>query len=612
VPSIRKLPGAVWQGIVLISMPALILVALQIYTATGIVPGSWRSQALVAHTLRVIEAARALDQSMSETERGEFGYIVTGDQTYLDIYQNAARKTPQNLKRLRQLTADNPAQLPRIALLDSAVELKLTELQSAVEARQKSGFSAAYRLIKANLQPDTRRVITGLVELVIETEDKLLSAREAKFVALESRAENANTVGVALTVSLMLLGAILLGRALRHDARRLARLRDSEERFRLLVSGVKDYAIFMLDPEGRIVSWNEGARRIKGYGPHEAIGLHMSAFYPADGGNSTHMAEKELAVAEREGSSEAEGWRLRKDGSRFYANEVITALRTDDGSLRGFGIVTRDVTEKRAHEAALEESRSALAQAQKMEALGQLTGGLAHDFNNLLGVIIGGIDLAQRHADPANPEKSAQMLNAARQAAQQGAALVHRMLTFSRRQKLTLQVVDVNSLVRNMLELVRRTLGGQIRLECRLDPDLWPTRADPNQLESALLNLCVNARDAMENGGTLTIITGNIPRGDAVAVSSTGECVLLAVSDTGPGMDPDTVAHAFEPFYTTKPEGKGSGLGLSQVHGFAKQSGGGTEIESKAGEGTVVKIFLPRCVQESVDQKAPASAGARG
>ncbi|HWE06282.1 MAG TPA: CHASE3 domain-containing protein, partial [Rhizomicrobium sp.] len=434
-------------------MPALILVALQIYSAAGIVPGSWRTQGQVSHTLHVIDAARALDQSMSETERGEFGYIVTGDKTYLETYQNAARRTPRNLQRLRQLTLDNPSQVRRIAVLESAVDLKLAELQTAVEARQKSGFLAAYRLIEANLKPDTRRVITGLVELIIASEDKLLAGREAKFAALENSVENANTIGIALTISLMLLGALMLGRALRHDATRLARLRESEERFRHLVSGVRDYAIFMLDPRGRVVSWNEGATRIKGYSPREAIGLHVSAFYPPEAGDRRAEADDELAIAEREGGTAAEGWRVRKDGSRFYANTVTTALRAEDGTLRGFAKITRDVTERRAQQAALEESRSALAQAQKMEALGQLTGGLAHDFNNLLSVIIGGIEFAQRHSDTGDSQRSAQMLDAAKQAAQQGAALVRRMLAFSRRQKLAPRVVDVNSLVRNMSEL---------------------------------------------------------------------------------------------------------------------------------------------------------------
>jgi len=611
VPSIRKLPSAVWQGIILISLPALILVALQIYSAARIVPGSRHSQQLVAHTLHVIDAARALDQSMSETERGEFGYIVTGDRTYLDLYQGAARRTPQNLQRLRQLTQDNPDQTRRIAVLASAVDLKLTELQSAVEARQKKGFLAAYRLIEANLKPDTRRVITGLVELTIVAEDKLLAAREAKFAMLETSAENASTIGIAMTVSLMLLGALMLARALRHDAQRLARLRESEERFRLLVSGVKDYAIFMLNPEGRVVSWNEGARRIKGYSPVEAIGLHMSAFYPPEIGGRRGVADEELAVAAREGSVEAEGWRVRKDGSRFYANAIITALRAEDGTLRGFAKVTRDVTERRSHEAAIEESRSALAQAQKMEALGQLTGGLAHDFNNLLSVIIGGIDFALRNTDPPDPARNAQMLDAAKQAAQQGAALVRRMLAFSRRQKLAPQIVDVNSSVRSMSELIRRTLGEHVRLECTLESALWRALVDTNQLESALLNLCVNARDAMPRGGTLEIATNNFFQGGRPQLDTPlGEYVVLSVSDTGEGMGPEIVAHAFEPLYTTKPEGKGSGLGLSQVHAFAKQSGGRVTIESRVGRGTTVKIFLPRYVEETLDAEMPAQTGA--
>jgi len=586
-----------WRGIVLIALPALILVALEIYSATGIIPGSWRSQQLVDQTLKIIDAARALDQSVSEAERGQFGFILTGDKTYLDIYQGAARQTPQRLARLRKLTQGNPEQERRIALLESAVNVKLAELQSAVETRQKSGFLAAYKRIEADLKPDTRRVITGLVELTIAAQDKLLDGREARLGALQTSAETADTIGIALTLSLMLLGALMFVRALRQDARSLTRLRESEERFRLLVSGVKDYAIFMLDPNGHIVSWNEGARRIKGYHPGEAIGRHISIFYPPEGGDSDARAGEELTRAAREGSLQAEGWLQRKDGSLFYANTVITALRAEDGALRGFAKVTRDVTEKRAHEAALEESRAALAQAQKMEALGHLTGGLAHDFNNLLSVIIGGIDFVLQRGDRAEPEKNAQMLDAAKQAAQQGAVLVRRMLAFSRRQTLAPQVVDVNTLVCNMSELLRRTLGGNVRLEIILAPDLWLTRADPNQVESALLNLSVNARDAMPGGGNLIVRTSNCS-GDAIprlgGEPELARYVLLEVIDTGEGMSPETIEHALEPFYTTKPDGKGSGLGLSQVHTFVQQCNGRIMIESETGHGTTVKLFLPR------------------
>jgi PAS domain S-box-containing protein len=589
VPKLRRLRGAVWQGIGLIVLPALVLVGLQIYGATGIVPASWRGQELVAHTLQVIATARALDQSVSEAERGEFGYVVTAAKPYLDIYAGAARQVTQRLKRLHDLTTDNPEQTRRIALLSSAIDQKLAELQSAVDARQKLGLAPAFRTVETNLKPDTRRVISGLVGLLIASEDRLLAAREAKIATLEDRAERVNVVGITLTVALMLLGALILGGALRRDSLSVARLRESEERFRVLVSGVRDYAIFMLDPGGRVVSWNEGARRIKGYDPGQAIGLHLSAFRPAEEGDPHARADEVLAAAEREGSVKSEGWRVRKDGSRFYANTLTTALWADDGSLRGFAEVTRDVTERRAHEAALEESRAALAQAQKMEALGQLTGGLAHDFNNLLAVIIGGIEFVQLH--PANEPKNTQMLDAARQAAQQGAQLVRRMLAFSRRQALEPQTIDVNALVRDMAALLERTLGENIRLEMNLDPVLWLTRVDRNQLETALVNLCVNARDAMPGEGELTVLTRNDgpETGD-----SNRQRVLIAVSDTGEGMPAETIRHAFEPFYTTKPEGKGTGLGLSQVHGFVKRFGGTVAIESEEGRGSTVKLFLPR------------------
>ena len=250
-----------------------------------------------------------------------------------------------------------------------------------------------------------------------------------------------------------------------------------------------------------------------------------------------------------------------------------------------------------------ERTELALQQAQKMEAVGRLTGGIAHDFNNLLTAILGNVDLALRRVGDGD-ERLKRSLNAARQASERAASLVQRLLAFSRQHPLEVRAVDVNRLVQGMSELLRRTIGETITVEAVLAGGLWKTAIDPNQLENALLNLAVNARDAMPSGGRLTVETANTYLDDAyVAANATdvpsGQYVLIAISDSGTGMSKDIIERAFEPFFTTKPTGSGTGLGLSMVYGFVKQSGGHIKIYSEAGEGTSVKLYLPRLMDEN-------------
>src|SRR4029079_10479929 len=266
-----------------------------------------------------------------------------------------------------------------------------------------------------------------------------------------------------------------------------------EGRYQLLVGAIRDYAIFMLDTRGVITNWNPGAERFKGYSAGEIIGQHFSRFY-TDEDRATDLPRRALETAERDGKFEAEGWRVRKDGSRFCAHVVIDPIRDNSGALLGFAKITRDLTERRESQLALEQAREALFQSQKTEAIGQLTGGVAHDFNNLLAAILGSLELIKkRTAD----EKVLSYVETATQAAKRGAALTQRMLAFARRQELKAERVDVTSLVQGMSELLQRFVGPETLLETRFPPQLPAIIADPNQLESAILNLVVNARDAM-------------------------------------------------------------------------------------------------------------------
>jgi PAS domain S-box-containing protein len=368
-------------------------------------------------------------------------------------------------------------------------------------------------------------------------------------------------------------------------------LKQSQEQFRLLVQGVSDYAIYMLDPEGVVANWNPGAHRIKGYSSEEIVGNHFSIFY-TDEDRAAGEPQKVLEAVERDGRLEREGWRVRKDGSRFWAHVVIDAIRGDDGKLIGYAKITRDITERREAQRQLEAAREALLQSQKMEAIGQLTGGIAHDFNNLLMVVLGSLELMRKRL-PDDPKLLALLENAV-QGAQRGSLLTKRMLAFARRQELKQQAVEIPELVRGMTDMLQRSLGPTILIETRFPLVSKPVLGDANQFEMILLNLAVNARDAMPDGGQIVIATREeVLRGGDGNRLKPGTYISLTMRDTGEGMDEATLRRATEPFFTTKGPGKGTGLGLSMVHGVAEQSGGWFTLHSRKGEGTTAELWLP-------------------
>src|SRR5262245_22592676 len=394
-------------------------------------------------------------------------------------------------------------------------------------------------------------------------------------------------------------------RQLAHQA-----LLESEIRYRRLVEAVVDYAIFRLDTSGRIATWNSGAQRIKGYNQSEIIGKHFSTFYTEED-RKADVPNRALEIAATTGKYEDEGWRIRKDGSSFRAMYVIDAIRDDSGQLVGFAKVTRDITEKREAQLGLQAAQEQLAVSQKMEAVGQLSGGIAHDFNNLLMIVIGNLETAQHQSlkPPINATLSRALGNAMR-GAQRAAALTGRLLAFSRRQPLDPKPTDINKFLGSATEFLQRSLGEKIQIEAVGAAGLWWVEVDTNHLESALVNLAINARDAMPNGGKLTLEGANVYVDEDYTRLNpelpAGQYVVICVSDTGVGMAPDVVNRAFEPFFTTKELGRGTGLGLSQVYGFVKQSGGHVKIYSEMGQGTTVKIYLQRLQGKHVDEISEA------
>jgi PAS domain S-box-containing protein len=386
-------------------------------------------------------------------------------------------------------------------------------------------------------------------------------------------------------------------------------LLDSERHFRLLVDGVTDYALYMLDPEGRVSSWNAGGERIKGYTPVEIIGQDFSRFY-SDADQAAGRPARALQTAREKGRYEEEGWRVRKDGSFFWASVVIDAIRDDDGKLLGFAKITRDITERKNTQTEFEKIQQQLAESQKMDAIGQLTGGVAHDFNNLLMVITGHIHTLKKMAE--GDARASRAANAIELAAQRGATLTRQLLTFSRRQRLNPQAIDVSERIDSIREVLTSGLGGSTHLLIDIAPGVWPVTVDVNELEIALVNLVVNARDAMPDGGTVTVTASNVVLGEGDPVAA-GDYVAIAVADTGEGIPADVLPKVFDPFFTTKPVGKGTGLGLSQVYGFAHQAGGTVKVTSELGQGASLTIYLPRSdagvESRDTENKAAARTG---
>ena len=376
-------------------------------------------------------------------------------------------------------------------------------------------------------------------------------------------------------------------------------------RFQLLVEAVKDYAIYLLDPQGYVASWNSGAERIKGYSADEIIGQHFSRFYtPED--RASGLPQRVLDTAFQEGRFEAEGWRMRKDGTRFWTSVVVDPIIDASGKLIGFAKVTRDLTERRQAEDEIERAREALLQAQKMEAVGRLTGGVAHDFNNLLTIIRSSIDLLRRPG--VSEERRSRYLDAISDTTDRAALLTGQLLAFARRQPLCPEPFDIAARIRGLEQIISASLGSTIKLVMDLPDDLGLVKADPNQFETAVLNIVINARDAMPSGGALRIGARPAKAPSTLqAKDRANSFVGVVIEDEGTGMDEATLDRIFEPFFTTKALNKGTGLGLSQVYGFVKQSGGEIEVASKPGKGTTFTLIMP-CADDQ--ELAPAeSAG---
>jgi PAS domain S-box-containing protein len=378
-------------------------------------------------------------------------------------------------------------------------------------------------------------------------------------------------------------------------------LNSAKRHFQILIEGVVDYAIFALDKEGRVASWNSGAQKIMGYTTEEIIGQNFGIFYRPDD-RRVGAPSRALELANQRGKHEVEGWRIRKNGTPFFITGSVFSVRDDGGNPVGFVNILRDATERRDAHEKLVQAREQLAMSQKMEAIGKLTGGIAHDFNNLLMIIGGSAQIFASLIDPKLPRA----IEAIQTAAKRGESLTRQLLTFSRHQPVNPIVVDLNASIKNMRTMIESSLHGNIVYNETVGDGVWPVKVDLAELELAIVNIAVNARDAMPNGGTFSLSVNNVTVDEEVGDNRA--FVAMSFTDTGIGIPPNLLSKMFDPFFTTKEVGKGTGLGLSQVYGFAQEAGGTVTADSEVGQGTTITVYLPSCADEQITREEVSAA----
>jgi PAS domain S-box-containing protein len=534
--------------------------------------------------------------------------MLTGDPHLLGAYAAGQAAAPTDMLRLAELVRDNPTQSARVARINAMARrrLEVSAIRVKLEREGRKQDAMTY-------QPHTGEgamvALRAAIAELMQAEDKLLAARTA-----QSDAAEFTSFAVALTVSALAfvgLGGLILAmartnRRLAHEMTERAAAevaqRQGEALYRAIFANAADY-LYVIDvsPDGgfSVAELNPSFERATGITTAATRGRDLATLATGEMGRA--IVEQYRAVVRAGKPVFARSEAPLPAGVRIWES-VLTPVRNLDGRIDRIVGATRDVTER-------DEAERQLRRAQRMEAVGHLTGGVAHDFNNLLQVIRGNLELVA--AAVAEDKAATQRVKNALHGADRAAQLTRQLLAFARRQPLEPKVVNLGRLVSDMADMLRSSLGESIQVETVVAGGLWNTLADPAQVENAILNLAINARDAMSGAGRLTIEITNAALDAAYgrdAEIEAGQYVLLAISDTGHGMDEATKARVFEPFFTTKGAEKGTGLGLSMVYGFVKQSNGHVQVYSEVGQGTTIKIYLPRSGQaETVT--APAVLG---
>jgi signal transduction histidine kinase/CheY-like chemotaxis protein len=538
------------------------------------------------HTYDVLSTIRELDIAIREAETDERGYLLTGRDEFTSAHEVAVNRATGLIGDLSHLTADNPAQQARLQALAPAWLRRAGQFANAINVRRDQGLDGVLGLMGSTAGRETMKGIEESLAAMTTEEQTLLKQRQSE---ADNRGEWViilvlGATGIAIIG--LLWAARLLNQAYTRSFRAETDQRTLAQRLRASLDSLSQ-GVAVFGPNHNLRHWNECFQMLLDLPPAM---VRTETPYAAF---AEHLVVGDAALLESEAQIE---FSQQSNGEpivyeRVLPNDALLEIRRTPTPDNGFVLTITDLTKRAQSEAVLRES-------QKMQAIGQLTGGIAHDFNNLLTVILGNLELARIKLDPQNPV--APNIERSLWAAQRGGTLTGQLLAFARKQPLAPAPIDLAAHLPELIPLLRRTLGEHIDVRFVDSAGLWPAMADPAQLESAVLNLALNARDAMPGGGRLTIELANKvldePYARAHSEVTPGDYVMVAVSDTGHGMTPDIVARVFEPFFTTKTEGRGTGLGLAMVFGFIKQSGGHVKIYSEPGEGTSVKMYLPRAV----------------
>ncbi|HEX3954025.1 MAG TPA: CHASE3 domain-containing protein [Stellaceae bacterium] len=548
------------------------------------------SEFWVDHTYRVIGTTKDLGIALRDAERTQRSFLLTGRIDYLTPYRDAVSRIPVLEDQLHTLTGDNPPQQERLATLDTLIRDRLEVIDRLVQVRRTSGLDSVIAMIGDDLGSKLMAQIGTSLDAVTAAEQGLLKQRQLSAEWEETATRCLALGGGTLAIFLLAFAARLLTRSHAQLLQSEGEQRNMAEQMSAAFESISQ-GIGVFGGDMTLDRWNTGFAELLGlpvslthYGtPYATIVEHVEA--------TGHGAVLEHEDEVRHGRSAlAPGEPVVYVRTRPNDGRTFEFHRTATPS-EGFVLTITDITERVRAEAAAHD-------AQRLQAMGQLTGGIAHDFNNLLTVVLGNLEMAQAQL----PEDSVATVRIERAiwGAQRGATLTQQLLAFARRQPLAPAPINLSAMLPEMASLLRRTLGEHIEVRVFDTAGPWPALADPTQVESALLNLALNSRDAMPGGGRLTIEVANkvLDRDYARqhAEVTAGDYVMLAVSDTGCGMTPEVMARAFDPFYTTKDLGKGTGLGLAMVFGFAKQSDGHVKIYSEPGEGTTVRLYLPRAL----------------
>ncbi|WP_419896537.1 response regulator [Roseomonas sp. USHLN139] len=572
----------------------VLAVSLGLLVASQVSAQLHANRQAVWHSFRVADVTRALLSAVQDAETGQRGYILTERESYLGPYEAAESQVPELQRQLLELLAGNTAQRLRAERLQVLVDDKMAELAESLTLSRNQGFAAGRALVQTDRGRELMFSIRGAVESILAEQQAALGQQVEAADRTQDASLRAALGGIALSLGAILAGTLLLLRNNTRLKRTEAALAEQGAVLQATLDHIQD-GVAAFDAGGALAACNRQFFTLLDF-PQALmrIGTPFSAFLAIDRRRDTPV----LAAPDRMRGPAGSGQQL----SLSQAGRELEIYRNamPEG---GFVISCIDVTRRAQAEAILR-------QTQKMEAIGQLTGGVAHDFNNMLQVVSANLEMLGRALGPEHPGR--RHLGHAVSGVMRGARLTAQLLAFARRQPLDPRVIQPGRLVREMADLLQRTLGERIAVEAVVAGGLWNTQVDPGQLENALLNLALNARDAMPEGGKLTIEVANAALDEAYAAGhlevEPGQYVMLAVSDSGAGMAPAVMARVFEPFFSTKEEGQGTGLGLSQVYGFVKQSGGHVKLYSEPGQGTVVKLYLPRS-RRMEDQLGPGAAG---